>query len=162
MALLQSNPQPPGRSEHLYDVRLTLPQIGVLFGLVSLTFFFGALVLAFGLRISTGPPAERLVAPGILWFGTLVLILSSWTLEAARRALRRALVVIYRGRVAATLVLAALFLGIQVWVASELIGQGIAVYGNPRGAAFYAFAGLHGAHPELCGAHPEPLGIDAG
>lgn len=124
-------------------------QIAAGAGLVSLTFFFGALILAFGLRIEQQRSWERFTVPGILWLSTAVLASSSWTLEAARRALRRAHVAIYRGRLAATLALALLFLAIQYVSASDLVRQGVAAAANPHGSAFYIFMGIHGAH--LCG-----------
>jgi cytochrome c oxidase subunit 3 len=100
----------------------------MLFGLVSLTFFFGALILAFGLRIHE------------------VLLISSWTLESGRHALRRALVAIYRGRLFGTLALAIVFLSVQAVAARDLISQGVSAAGNPHGSAFYLFMGIHGAH----------------
>ena len=118
----------------------------MLVGLVSLTFFFGALILAFGLRIQQQATWQRFETPSILWLGALVLLLSSWTLEGARRALRRALVAIYRGRLLATIALALMFLGVQAFTAVDLVGQGVAAAANPHGSAFYLFMGIHGAH----------------
>ena len=118
----------------------------MLVGLVSLTFFFGALILAFGLRIQTQGTWERFAVPTVLWLWTALLLLSSWTLEASRRALRRALVVVYRGRLMATIVLAVMFLGVQLVSANDLLAQGVAAAANPHGSAFYLFMGIHGAH----------------
>lgn len=118
----------------------------MLVGLVSLTFFFGALILAFGLRIQQQGAWEHFSVPSVLWLGTAMLLLSSWTLEGSRRALRRALVVIYRGRLLATIVLALMFLGVQLVSAADLLAQGVAAAANPHGSAFYIFMGLHGVH----------------
>jgi cytochrome c oxidase subunit 3 len=127
-------------------LRLTPPQLAVLIGIVSLTFFFGALILAFGLRIQQQKSWEPFAVPDILWLGTTFLLLSSWTLEGARRALKRALVVIYRGRLTATIILALMFLWIQSVSAYDLVAQGVATAGNPHGSAFYVFMGIHGVH----------------
>jgi cytochrome c oxidase subunit 3 len=121
-------------------------QIATAVGLVSVTFFFGALILAFGIRIEQQSSWERFSLPGILWLSTCVLLASSWTLEGARRALRRAHVAIYRGRIAATIALAVLFLLIQAVSASDLLRQGVAANANPHGSAFYLFMAVHGAH----------------
>jgi cytochrome c oxidase subunit 3 len=118
----------------------------MLVGLVSLTFFFGALILAFGLRIERQDTWERFAVPRLLWLGTTLLLISSWTLESGKHALRRALVAIYRGRVLATVFLAFLFLGVQIVAVRDLIGQGVAAQGNPHGSVFYVFMGIHGAH----------------
>ena len=123
-----------------------MQQLAMLVGLVSLSFFFGALILAFGLRIQQQGTWERFHAPSILWLGTLLLLLSSWTLEGARRALRRALVVIYRGRLLATIVLAVMFLCVQAVSTGDLLAQGVAAAANPHGSAFYIFMGIHGVH----------------
>jgi cytochrome c oxidase subunit 3 len=124
----------------------TVYQIGTAVALLSLTFFFGAMILAFGLRIERDRTWERFDMPGILWLSTAMLLISSWTLEASRRALRRAWVSIYRGRIAATLALGCLFLMVQLVSASELISQGVVAAANPHGSAFYLFMGVHGAH----------------
>jgi cytochrome c oxidase subunit 3 len=127
-------------------LRLTVHQLATLIGLISITFFFGALILAFAFRIESQRTWERFQVPDVLWLGTTLLVLSSWTLEGSRRALRRALVAIYRGRLSATIALALLFLGIQAVSASDLIAQGVAAAANPHGSAFYVFMGVHGAH----------------
>jgi cytochrome c oxidase subunit 3 len=126
--------------------QVTIFQLGTAVGLLSLTFFFGALVMAFGLRIAQQQTWQRFELPSVMWLGTLLLVASSWTLEGARRALRRAMVSVYRGRILATLGLAALFLGVQLACATDLLGQGVAASANPHGSAFYAFMGIHGAH----------------
>jgi cytochrome c oxidase subunit 3 len=127
-------------------LRLTLPQLAMLFGLVSLTFFFGALILAFGLRIQEQQTWQRFTVPGLLWLGTTALVFSSWVLESGRHALRHALVAIYRGRLFGTLALAIIFLCVQAVAARDLMAQGVAAAGNPHGSAFYLFMGIHGAH----------------
>jgi cytochrome c oxidase subunit 3 len=124
----------------------TIYQIATAVGLVSVTFFFGALILAFGIRIEQQHTWERFHLPGILWLSTTALLASSWTLEGARRALRRAHVAIYRGRIAATLALALLFLLVQAVSASDLLRQGVGASANPHGSAFYLFMAVHGAH----------------
>jgi cytochrome c oxidase subunit 3 len=127
-------------------MRPTTYQLGTGIGLLSLTFFFGGLILAFAIRIEGQRVWERFAFPSVLWLSTLLLLLSSWTLEAARYALRRALVAVYRGRLAGTASLAALFLSVQGVAASELLRQGIGTHGNPQASAFYFFMGVHGAH----------------
>lgn len=115
-------------------------------GLVSLTFFFVALMLAFGLRIDAQPEWRRFAIPDLLWVGTGVLVLSSLTVELGRYSLRRALVSVYRTRLFIAVLLAVTFLILQGIAAADLLGQGVAVSGNPRGSAFYVFMGVHGFH----------------
>lgn len=89
---------------------------------------------------------ERFVMPRALWLGTAFLLISSWTLESGRYALRRALVGIYRGRMVITVLLALMFLCVQVLCAVDLLRQGVAAAANPHGSAFYVFMSFHGAH----------------
>jgi cytochrome c oxidase subunit 3 len=121
-------------------------QIGVGIGLISISAFFIALILAFAFRIEDQRSWHRFTAPTLLWLSTAILAISSWVFEAARYALRRALVVIYRGRLAACLTFALLFLLAQLAAAAQLVVQGIGAAANPHGSAFYIFMGLHGAH----------------
>src|SRR3954454_12117497 len=118
----------------------------MLVGLVSLTFFFSGLILAYGFIIQQQHTWQRFTIPGVLWAGLGFLLLSSWFLESARYALRRALVVIYRERVAITVILAFGFLIVQGVAAANLLRQGVAAAGNPHGSVFYLFMGIHGAH----------------
>lgn len=127
-------------------LRLTTLQIGTLFVILSLTFFFGAMILAFGFRIEAERTWQRFEAPDILWLGTALLLISSWTLESGRKALRQALVAIYRGRILTTIALALMFLGVQVVSARLLMAQGVTAAANPHGSAFYVFMAIHGAH----------------
>ena len=115
-------------------------------GLVSLTFFFVALLLAFGLRMDAHPELRHFEVPDLLWVGTGTLVLSSLAVELAAWSLRRALVSVYRSRLLGALFLACVFLIIQGIAAGDLLNQGVAIAGNPRGSAFYVFMGIHGVH----------------
>src|SRR5437763_1104111 len=109
----------------------------MLVGLVSLTFFFGGLILAYGLIIQQQLAWQQFRIPGVLWVGLVFLGLSSWFLESARYALRRALVVIYRERVAITIVLAIGFLAVQGVAAANLIRNACALCGRQAGHSDY-------------------------
>lgn len=124
----------------------TVYQIGVAIGIASISMFFGALVIAYAVRIEADQSWHRFTAPPFLWFSTAMLAASSVALEAARRALRRALVVRYRGRLLTVIALALAFLAAQVISAQELLAQGIGAASNPHVSAFYVFMGLHGLH----------------
>jgi cytochrome c oxidase subunit 3 len=115
-------------------------------GLVSISFFFGALILAYYFSIQSQTVWQRFQFPRLLWFSTGALILSSWMLETGRYALRRAVVTDYRNRVLAALAFAAIFLSGQAFAAAQLLAEGVAAPGNPHGSVFYVFMGLHGAH----------------
>jgi heme/copper-type cytochrome/quinol oxidase subunit 3 len=117
-------------------------QIGVAIGLVSISAFFIALIVAYSIRLSAGESWKRFATPDLLWLSTASLAVSSCILEAARHALRRALIVIYRGRLAATLAFAFAFLLAQIASANQLLAQGIGTNANPHGSVFYVFMTL--------------------
>jgi cytochrome c oxidase subunit 3 len=130
----------------LCKLRLSIQQIGIIGALVSLTFFFGALLFAFGLRMNSQPVWQHFYIPPLLWGSTAVIAASSATLEAARFSVRRALVSVYRNRLLAAVLLGLAFLGMQTVAGAELLGQGVAIAGNPHGSAFYVFIAIHGVH----------------
>jgi len=114
------------------------------------TVFFGGLVAAFlQLRLSADvwpPPFQPRLPVGLTAVNTLVLLLSSYTLVRAVRAIRRG---DQRGLVAwlgRTALLGALFLTVQgvEWV--RLVRFGLTVASGVYGATFYTLIGVHGAH----------------
>lgn len=158
--------RPPGRRgprEMLGRFRL-----GLFFGLAGDMMFFAALASAFFVRQSTGhfDASEQwindwhpLLIPPILWINTFVLLLSSVTIERARRHLFHEPDVMEEwlglGRPAgrrampwlvATLVLGGLFLAGQ-WAAwGQLKLQGAYFASNPSSHFFYLLTGTHAAH----------------
>lgn len=159
--------QPPGRRgprELLIRYRL-----GVLFALAGDLMFFVALVSAFFVRQSSGHfdvhenyinDWRPLVVPHILWLNTAVLLLSSATMEMARRQLFHEIDVMEEwlglGRPAvkraapwlvATLVLGLMFLAGQ-WIAWEqLLREGFRFTSpDPSSHFFYLITGIHGMH----------------
>jgi cytochrome c oxidase subunit 3 len=148
---------------------LTRYRLLVIFALAGDLMFFVALVSAFFVRQSSGhfDAAENYVSdwhplavPSILWINTAILLLSSITVEIARRQLFREIDVMEEwlglGRPAvkraapwlvATLVLGCLFLAGQ-WIAWEqLVQQGFR-YNSPDPSShfFYLITGTHGLH----------------
>jgi cytochrome c oxidase subunit III len=133
--------------------------------------FFAVLVLVFFARqagIWMDPHTHEFIGdwhpvrlPRILYLNTLVLILSSLTMERARQNIFREIDVLEEwlglGRpalrrtipwVAATLVLGALFLAGQVTAWRQLTAQGFAFdrWATPASYFFYVITGLHAAH----------------
>jgi heme/copper-type cytochrome/quinol oxidase subunit 3 len=123
-----------------------LYQVGIAVGLLSISAFFIALILAYSFRIESAGSWQRFHIPSFLWLSTLLLAISSWLLEAARYALRRAQVIVYRGRLMAAVVLGLMFLALQASAGVNLFHQGVTTEANPHGSAFYVFMGIHGIH----------------
>lgn len=120
--------------------------MGIGVALVSLSAFFTGLILAYSFRIDASGSWQRFHVPSFLWFSTVLLAASSWLLEAARYALRRARISPYRGRLIATLAFGLMFLALQVTAGANLFQQGVTTTANPHGSAFYVFMGIHGIH----------------
>jgi cytochrome c oxidase subunit III len=121
-------------------------QVGVGIGIVSISAFFIALIIAYAFRIEEQRTWTRFTVPGLLWVSTGVLCLSSVSFEAARYSLRHGIVSVYRARVLITIALAVVFLIAQVASAREMLAQGVTAAANPHGSAFYVFMGLHAVH----------------
>lgn len=148
--------------------RLARYRMGIFFALASDLMFFVAIVSTFFVSQSTGHfdaynnyVNEWLptVIPPILWLNTAVLILSSITMEYARRHMFREVDVMDEwlglGKpitrraipwVAATVVLGFLFLAGQ-WIAwTQLAMQQVFFRSNPSSHFFYLITGVHGIH----------------
>lgn len=148
--------------------RLVRYRMGIFFALASDLMFFVAIVSTFFVSQSTGHfdaysnyvnDWSPTVIPPILWLNTVVLILSSITMENARRRMFREVDVMDEwlglGKpitrraipwVAATVVLGIVFL-IGQWIAwTQLAVQHVFFRSNPSSHFFYLITGVHGIH----------------
>ena len=143
-------------------------RMAVLSGLAGDFVFFAVLVSAFFVRQSSGhiDPSENFVsdwhplsAPPILWLNTAILLLSTLTIETARRHLFREIDIMEEwlglGRPAvrraapwliATILLGGLFLAGQ-WIAwQQLAQQQLFFATDPNSHFFYLVTGTHAVH----------------
>ena len=143
-------------------------RLGVFSGLAGDFVYFAVLVSAFFVRQTAGhiDASENYVSdwhplwmPPILWINTAILLLSSLTMEMARRQLFHEIDIMEEwlglGRPAvrraapwllATILLGALFLAGQ-WIAwQQLAQQGLFFSTNPNSHFFYLVTGTHGFH----------------
>jgi cytochrome c oxidase subunit 3 len=102
---------------------------------------FAALTSAMIVRQSGASPADwqHFQLPSILYFNTAVLLISSLTLEWARRS--RTVV-----GLSGTLALGAVFVAGQVIAWRQLGAQGLFLATAPSSAFFYVFTVLHATH----------------
>ena len=121
-------------------------QVGILVGLVSISAFFTALVVAYSFAIESRAFRSRINVPTLLWLSTGILLASSFALERARVALSRAKAGVYRRMMRFTLILGVAFLISQALAGLQLYAHGVFVRGNPHGSMFYMFTGVHGVH----------------
>ncbi len=124
-----------------------LSQFGMLAFLVSLTMFFGSLILSYAFVLPANVGADIQV-PGTLWLSTALIASSAAALATARWHIRRGRLRGYRLYLSLALVLALTFLVSQVTACVQLANQGAfaALAGMQRGNVFYIFVGFHAFH----------------
>jgi len=128
-------------SEPSYDP-VNAVRWGVWLFLVAVTMMFGALAMVYLLRLPARAefPFEL---PRISWLSTIVILISSLSMQAAMNAARHGRLTGLRGGLMLTFVLGWLFLGLQLmsWFALKQSASASIFSG-----LFYLFTGLHGLH----------------
>src|SRR2546423_868657 len=163
---------PPGSSrEHTldyFDARLRRGRLGVFVGVTGISMIFISFTSAYVVRqglptldLRTGALVHDWLVvplPGLLFINTLVLLLSSVSMELARRHAAREVMLDRRASgattithdrvswLAVTVVLGLAFLCGQ-WVAwPELAARGFYVATSPSSSFVYLLTGMHGVH----------------
>lgn len=127
------------RRRLLWGVRLFILSEIMLFG----AFFTAYFVLR--AQAPAWPPSPDFERPelALVGFNTLLLLSSSVTMQWAMTRIGRDDRTGFRRGLLATLILGAVFLGIQVY---EFSTNGFGISDGVFGSTFYALTGLHGAH----------------
>ncbi len=115
-------------------------------GLVSILMFFMALASAFIVLRRGSGVWVTVHLPLVVWPNTAVLLVSSFTLEAARRRLFLADLHGFRRFWLFTTVLGLLFVAGQLVAWRQLVAQGIYIASNQASSFFYIFTGAHAVH----------------
>lgn len=120
-------------------------RIGVWLLVAAITILFAAFTSTYLVRRNAGDwPA--VVLPPVLWLTTAILLISSLTMEAARRAAGRGTRAPLRRWLGVTTVLGLVFLGGQLAAWKQLAASGVFMATNPHSAFFYLLTGAHGLH----------------
>src|SRR5258705_544596 len=98
--------------------------------IAAIVMMFAALSSAY-IILSFDSERPRVAMPRMFFLSTGIIVLSSFTIETAKRSLKRANETRYRGWLVATLVLGLVFLTAQVLGWRELAAQGIYFAGHP-------------------------------
>jgi cytochrome c oxidase subunit III len=115
-------------------------------GIAGITMFFMALTSSFLVRKGLGNDWVAFSFPRILWVNTLILVASSFTIQAARRYLHQDQRAAFKRWWALTTGLGILFLGGQLIAWRQLAGQGVFLVTNPSSSFFYVLTAAHGLH----------------
>ncbi len=142
---------PPGFSRedaiepHKYRIGMWVGLAGIMMLFVSLT---SALILRRTIGLSDDAQTwwTDLRMPPILWVNTALLLVSSFSIEAARRSLRRNDYNRFNRWITTTTVLGVVFLIGQIMAWRQLAAQGIYINSNPHSSFFYLLTCLHGVH----------------
>ncbi|MDQ6689608.1 MAG: cytochrome c oxidase subunit 3 [Gemmatimonadota bacterium] len=130
-------------------------QTGVWVGIAAITMSFAAYSSALIVRQGANPDWQHFALPRVLFFNTLVVLVSTAALYAARP--RRRATVDRAGTLIAvdaphlawlytTIVLGLLFLVGQVSAWRNLAGQGLTLASSPSSSFFYLLTAMHGIH----------------
>jgi len=114
--------------------------------LVSILMFFMALASAFIVLRRGSDVWVTVHLPPILLANTLILLASSFTLEAARRRLTLADPSGFRKLWLLTTGLGILFVAGQLVAWRQLVAQGVYIASNQASSFFYIFTGAHAVH----------------
>jgi len=119
--------------------------LGLSLGLVSILMFFMALTSAYLVRKGAGD-WQGIAVPPVLWVNTVVLILSSLTVERARKLLAAGSQESFRLWWGVTTLLGVTFLVGQYVAWQQLRAAGVFLTTNPSSSFFYLLSGAHGVH----------------
>ena len=128
------------------DSRGNRYRIGMWVALASIAMMFTSLSSAYIVRSGTANDWVPLAMPRILLLSTVLILLSSVTLEFARRKLKSSLHSEYGKYLLLTALLGVGFLISQVIAWRQLAAQGIYVSSHPHSSFFYLLTGAHAVH----------------
>jgi cytochrome c oxidase subunit 3 len=114
--------------------------------LASILMMFTALTSAYIVRAGSSSDWQPLSVPRVLWLSTAIIIISSGTLETARRKLKIGSPSAHRRWLLISAALGFAFLLSQLFAWRQLVQQGIYVSSNPHSSFFYVLTATHGVH----------------
>lgn len=113
--------------------------------IVGIVMFFAAITSAYIVRKGEGNWLQYRIPP-VFWVSTVVIFLSSLTLQLAYVFARKDKLVLLRAFLVATLLLGLGFLYTQFLGWQALVDRGVYLVGNPGGSFSYVITGLHAFH----------------
>src|SRR5437899_759263 len=119
---------------------------GISLGLAAILMFFLARTSAYIVREGFGGDWQALRLPPILLLNTALLLLSSLTIEIARRHAADARLDSFRRWWSVTTLLGLAFLAGQIIAWRQLAAAGVFLRTNPASSFFYTLTAAHGAH----------------
>ena len=121
-------------------------KLGVSVGFGGIIMIFAAFTSAMVVRSGLSDDWKSFGLPSVLWFSTVALLVSSFTVEKAKRALRNSNEKGLKTWLAVTTVLGVSFLVSQWMGWLNLTERGLYLAANPSHSFFYVFTVGHGLH----------------
>jgi cytochrome c oxidase subunit 3 len=121
-------------------------RIGMWLALASVAMMFTSLSSAYVVRSGGARDWFPIAMPRVLLVSTALILLSSVTLEIARRNLKRSEHHVYSRYVSLTALLGVGFLVSQLFAWRHLAAQGIYLASHPYSSFFYLLTGAHAVH----------------
>ena len=146
MTAISTAPAEPVRSVRTADYRPALVNVGTIVWLASeLMFFSGLFATYLTLRAATPvwPPLHDTVDAKTVGVATIVLVVSSGTMQLAVREIHRGSLAGFRVWLAMTWALGSIFEGMQI---VDYMTRGFAISQSAYSGAFYVLTGLHFMH----------------
>lgn len=121
-------------------------RIGMWVALASILMLFTSLSSAYIVRAASANDWQPLRMPRVLLLSTALILVSSVTLEFARRKLKSGERRAHKSLLGLTTLLGLGFLGSQIFAWKQLARQGIYISSNPHSSFFYLLTATHGLH----------------
>ena len=128
------------------DARANRYRIGMWVALASVAMMFTSLSSAYIVRAGGAKDWVPIAMPRVLLVSTALILISSVTLEFARRSLKRSLHNAYAKYVLLTALLGIGFLASQLIAWRQLAAQGVYLASHPHSSFFYLLTGAHALH----------------
>jgi cytochrome c oxidase subunit 3 len=120
-------------------------QLGMWLFLGAVTMLFAGFTSAYIIH-SSADTWRPLPMPRVLWFNTVLLLVSSVTIELARAAFRHRRAAALKGWLSITTLAGVGFLAGQLTAWRQLVHAGVYLPSNPHSSFFYILTGIHGLH----------------
>ncbi len=120
-------------------------RLGLWILLGMITMLFAAFTSAYIVR-SAGTDWAPLTAPPVLWVNTVLLLVSSATIEMGRRAFTNWRPIAFRKWMVLTSILGLSFIAGQFLGWKQLAEAGFYLQSNPHSSFFYVLSGVHAVH----------------
>jgi len=147
-----AGPEVPSRT--LKECPLEPATTGIWVGIATITMMFAAFTSAVFVRQGAGPDWQHISLPPVLYLNTVLIVMSSLTLQAARKSIgscfrggvTKERMSISLGWLYATWALGLLFVAGQLWAWYSLKKQGLYLASTPNSSFFYLLTAVHGLH----------------